>query len=155
MKSITEWFADYSQYHRNKINIRIHWICVPAIFFSVVAMLASIPVPSIIQIHPIINFGLIFMILCLVFYLSLSITLSIGMLIMFSIITYVLSIPAGQFLIEHWYYSLLIFAVAWVGQFIGHKIEGKRPAFFKDVRFLLIGPLWVLSHLYGALKIKI
>jgi uncharacterized membrane protein YGL010W len=154
MKSINEWFADYSQYHRNKTNIRIHWICVPAIFFSVVAMFASIPVPSIIQIHPIINVGLIFMILCLLFYLSLSITLSIGALIIFSIITYVLSSPAGQFLVGHWYWSLAIFVAAWIGQFIGHKIEGRRPAFFKDLRFLLIGPMWVLSHLYDALKIR-
>ena len=50
---------------------------------------------------------------------------------------------------------ILIFIVAWIGQFIGHKIEGKKPAFFKDLQFLLIGPLWLLSYIYNKLNIKI
>jgi uncharacterized membrane protein YGL010W len=44
--------------------------------------------------------------------------------------------------------SIAIFVVAWIGQFIGHKIEGKKPSFFDDLRFLLIGPLFVLGFLY-------
>ena len=48
-----------------------------------------------------------------------------------------------------------IFIIAWIGQFIGHKIEGKKPAFFKDLQFLLIGPLWLLSFIYNKLNIKI
>jgi uncharacterized membrane protein YGL010W len=53
-----------------------------------------------------------------------------------------------------WQVSLAVFVVAWIGQFIGHKIEGKKPSFFDDVRFLLIGPLFVLSFLYRRLKIS-
>jgi uncharacterized membrane protein YGL010W len=45
------------------------------------------------------------------------------------------------------YTSLLIFVVAWVGQFYGHHIEGKKPSFLKDLQFLLIGPAWVLEKL--------
>ena len=48
-----------------------------------------------------------------------------------------------------------IFTIAWTGQFLGHKIEGKKPAFFKDLQFLLIGPLWLLSFIYNKLNIKI
>jgi uncharacterized membrane protein YGL010W len=154
MKNISEWFEDYARYHRNRTNIRIHWVCVPIIFFSVVAMLASIPLPSIIQVHPMVNLGVLAMALALAWYLSLSVSLSIGMLAMFSIMTFVLSTDAGRFLVGHWYWSLVIFIAAWAGQFIGHKIEGRRPAFFKDLRFLLIGPMWVLSHLYDAVGIR-
>jgi uncharacterized membrane protein YGL010W len=35
--------------------------------------------------------------------------------------------------------------LAWIGQFYGHKIEGKKPSFLKDLEFLLIGPLWVIQ----------
>ena len=43
--------------------------------------------------------------------------------------------------------SVVIFIVAWIGQFYGHKVEGKKPSFIKDLQFLLIGPLWVLKKL--------
>ena len=55
----------------------------------------------------------------------------------------------------HLFIFLSIFIIAWIGQFIGHKIEGKKPAFFKDLQFLLIGPLWLLSFIYKKLNIKI
>ena len=53
-----------------------------------------------------------------------------------------------------WKTSIIIFVFAWIGQFIGHKIEGKKPSFFKDIQFLLIGPLWLLSFVYKKLGIK-
>ncbi|MEJ1960555.1 MAG: Mpo1-like protein [Gammaproteobacteria bacterium] len=49
--------------------------------------------------------------------------------------------------------SLAIFVTAWIGQFIGHALEGKQPSFFKDVQFLLIGPLWLVAALYRRLGI--
>jgi uncharacterized membrane protein YGL010W len=49
--------------------------------------------------------------------------------------------------------SIAIFVVAWIGQFIGHKIEGKKPSFLDDLRFLLIGPLFVLGFLYRRLRL--
>ncbi len=52
-----------------------------------------------------------------------------------------------------WLVSLAVFAGAWVGQFVGHKIEGKKPSFLKDVQFLLIGPAWLLSFVYKKLGI--
>ena len=52
-----------------------------------------------------------------------------------------------------WLTCLVIFVIGWIGQFIGHAIEGKRPSFMKDIQFLLIGPLWLLGHLYRKLGI--
>tara|TARA_B100000945_G_scaffold317325_1_gene319937 strand:- start:3176 stop:3421 length:246 start_codon:yes stop_codon:yes gene_type:complete len=53
-----------------------------------------------------------------------------------------------------WKVSLIIFVVGWIGQFIGHKIEGRKPSFFQDIQFLLIGPAWLLSFVYNKLGIK-
>ncbi len=53
-----------------------------------------------------------------------------------------------------WQNALGIFVVAWIGQFIGHHIEGKKPSFLKDLQFLLIGPAWLLSFIYKKLDIK-
>jgi len=50
-----------------------------------------------------------------------------------------------------WQLALGVFVIAWILQFIGHAVEGKRPSFFTDVRFLLIGPAWLLAFLYRAL----
>jgi len=49
--------------------------------------------------------------------------------------------------------AIAVFVVAWIGQFIGHKVEGHRPSFFTDLVFLLIGPLWTLRKLYQRIGI--
>ena len=41
--------------------------------------------------------------------------------------------------------------LAWIGQLIGHKIEGKKPAFLPDLVFLLIGPAWLMSKIYAKI----
>ena len=53
-----------------------------------------------------------------------------------------------------WQICLGVFIGAWIGQFIGHLVEGKRPAFFKDLQFLMIGPLWLLASIYRRLGIR-
>ena len=53
-----------------------------------------------------------------------------------------------------WQVCLAIFVVAWIGQFVGHAVEGRRPSFFKDVQFLLIGPLWILAFVYRRLGLS-
>jgi uncharacterized membrane protein YGL010W len=56
----------------------------------------------------------------------------------------------GAFLLE---LAIGVFVVAWIGQFIGHHIEGKRPSFFTDMVYLLVGPLWTLSKFYRRFDI--
>ncbi len=53
-----------------------------------------------------------------------------------------------------WRSALVVFVVAWIGQFIGHKIEGKKPSFLQDLQFLLIGPVWLLGFIYRNLGIR-
>ncbi|MDD3722912.1 MAG: DUF962 domain-containing protein [Lutibacter sp.] len=148
MKTINQWFDEYAVNHQNKTNQTIHFISVPAIFFSIVGMLMSIPsiiISDNLNINnPFLeNWAMPVLILLLIFYIGLSFSIFVRMLT-FSIVclmgNYFLSLVSPLI-----YSSLVIFVVAWIGQFYGHKLEGKKSLFLKDLQFLLIGPAWVFK----------
>ncbi len=151
--TVHEWFEKYGESHQNSINKIIHWICIPLIMFSLMGMLWSVPLPPTIQVHPLINLGTLLIIGAMIFYLKLSVPLALGMLFVGGTMLY------GNYLLSQntdylLQISLIIFFVAWVGQFIGHKIEGKKPSFFEDLKFLLVGPMWLLGFIYRSIGIK-
>jgi uncharacterized membrane protein YGL010W len=159
MRDIYQWNNEYGKYHKNKTNKLIHWLCVPLIMFSIFGLLSLSNFSY--ELNPgIIKFDFlnIFIILSLFFYVKLSIRLSIGMLLI-SMIFYFIVIKINQSqLFTNFQLGMiyaLIFTIAWIGQFIGHKIEGKKPAFFTDLQFLLIGPIWLLSFIYNKFNIKL
>ncbi len=148
-KSADQWFAEYGESHQDHTNEVIHWICVPLIFFGVLGFVWTLPVPGAWEdAMPWFNWSLVAIVLAFSFYARLSPALSAGLLL-FMALCY-----AGLVLIElfaPWPVGricLAVFAVAWIGQFIGHKIEGKKPSFLNDAIFLLIGPAWLMSRLY-------
>lgn len=154
MRKIEQLLSEYGESHQNHTNKAIHWICVPLIMFSIIGLLWSIPTPE--AFHSIgfpVNFGTISLLLALVYYVSLSLPLTIGMVFITA------AIIAGNYYLEQsgiaplWLISIVIFVGAWIGQFIGHGIEGKKPSFFKDLQFLLIGPAWIMSFVYKKLNI--
>ena len=157
MKTIHDWFNEYGESHQNKTNKIIHWICIPLIFWSIIALLSLIP-QKIISLDCNYNFfhwGTIVIIFGLFFYLRLSFKIFLGMAF-FSL--YVLldiwimyKILGGNILM---YLAISIFIFSWILQFFGHKIEGKKPSFIKDVQFLLIGPAWLLGYIYKKIGIK-
>ena len=154
MKTIHQWLDEYGESHQNETNELIHWICVPLIFFSVTGLLFSIKLPfSISGIN--INVAYIVMLLALIYYFSLSRTLWFGLLL-FQVLCMALCLLIEQSgLISLWLLSVIIFVLAWIGQFYGHKVEGKKPSFFKDIQFLLIGPAWLMSFIYKRMGIGI
>ena len=156
MRNIHDWNEEYGLYHKNRINKIIHWICIHLIIFSLFGLLSLMSYEfDIGEGHYKINTLGIFIILVLGYYLRLSKTLALGMLIislLFAGIIDFISLNSQSTLL---YLYLGIFVLAWIGQFIGHKFEGKKPAFFKDLQFLLIGPLWLLSYIYNKLNIRI
>ncbi|GAB1309769.1 DUF962 domain-containing protein [Urechidicola sp. KH5] len=150
MKTLHQWFDEYAVSHQNETNQSIHYICVPAIFFSIVGLIMSIPASSIANItnlnNPIIeNWATVILLMVLIFYLRLSFSMFIK-IALFSIACIVGNYYLAQFL-PLLITSVSIFVVAWIGQFYGHKIEGKKPSFLKDIQFLLIGPAWVIYKL--------
>ena len=153
MRTVEQWFGEYGESHRNPRNELLHMICVPAIVLTVIGFLWSIPVPAAFaETSPWLNWATIVIVLAIAYYFALSATLGIGAAIGLGILSYIVSL-LDTLAWPLWLTCLVIFVVAWIGQFVGHAIEGKRPSFFKDLQFLLIGPLWLLGHLYRRLGI--
>ena len=150
MRTMQQWYSEYAESHQNKLNQNIHYICVPLIFFSIVGLFMSIPndfLADLLGLNSLLvaNWAIIGLILPLVFYARLSITVFLRMLIFSAICiiaNYYLSLAANLLIA-----SIVIFALAWIGQFYGHHIEGKKPSFLKDLQFLLIGPAWVFEKI--------
>lgn len=155
MKKINSLLDQYGESHKNGTNKLIHWICVPAIFFSIVGLVSIIPFPWEINIYEGINlsWALFALILVLLYYVSLSIPLSLGMLL-FSIGCLFLCSQINESKYSLWIY-IGVFAVSWVFQFIGHNIEGKKPSFLQDIQFLLIGPAWLMHFILKKLNIPV
>ena len=157
MRKIDQLLAEYGESHQNSTNKTIHWICVPLIFLSVVGLIASIPSSMVQSVlgknNPYANWAAIALILVLIYYVSISIPLSIGMMLFGALCLFIVNFIAQANVAPLWVVSLLIFFVAWVGQFYGHKVEGKKPSFLKDVQFLLIGPAWLMHFIYKRVGI--
>tara|TARA_R110000787_G_scaffold117879_1_gene228573 strand:+ start:195 stop:653 length:459 start_codon:yes stop_codon:yes gene_type:complete len=150
MKTAQDWFDEYAVSHQNHTNQMIHYICVPAIFFSVIGLLMSIPtgiLESIFELkNPLLeNWAIVVGVFISIFYLRIGFWYFVQMLF------FILLAIIGNFWLGNvtnvLYASITIFVIAWIGQFYGHKVEGKKPSFIKDLQFLLIGPLWVVKKL--------
>jgi len=110
--------------------------------FSVLGLVWSIPTPELFQNSMLLNWSVFFSTICMIFYFSLGI--STGLLMLAFLVPMLVGVYAlDSFGLSVLWISVVVFVVSWVGQFIGHKIEGKKPSFFQDIQFLLIGPLWV------------
>ena len=152
MKNIQQWLSEYGESHKNETNKMIHWICVPSIFFSIVGLLYGIKLPfSISNIQ--MNIAIIVMILVIFYYASLSKTIWIGMLVFSIACLGICHIAESSGILPLWLFSLVVFILAWIGQFYGHKVEGKKPSFLQDLQFLMIGPAWLMSFIYKKLGI--
>lgn len=153
-RTTAQWLSEYGESHQDPVNKRIHWICVPLIVLSLVGLLWSIPRPAVAAAWPVVlNWATLFLAASVFYYLFLSRPLAIGMLL-FAVVLTAAAWGLSQLPPPLWALSLGIFVLAWVGQFIGHRIEGKKPSFFKDLQFLMIGPLWLLAHLYERIGIR-
>lgn len=152
MKTLSEWFEEYSISHQNRTNKKIHYICVPAIFFSVVGLVFCIPNDSLLTttgLHPVIaNWAFIILLFVLLFYYKLSLSMGLKMTVFAAFCLIGNYIMAKE--VSLLWFSIGVFAIAWIGQFYGHKIEGKKPSFLKDLQFLLIGPAWVIDSLFDG-----
>lgn len=156
MRKIDLLFAEYSESHRNSTNKLIHWICVPLIFWSILGFISLIPSKSIgfIYIGEISYVSFAAIALVTIFYIRLSVVVSI---IMFILMVIMESFAYGiniRFKENAWMVYLSVFVITWIFQFVGHKIEGKKPSFLKDLQFLLVGPIWLLSFILKKLGIR-
>src|SRR6478736_4176592 len=145
-REVDRWLGNYSEDHRNPTNIVIHWICVPLILWTVIALLWVAPVPAVLG-----RAGLwagVAMFAALTFYLRLSRARGLAMFVAFDalgLITEALYRALGPAALM--WLAIGVFVVAWIAQFVGHKVEGKRPSFLTDLAYLLIGPAWIVAKI--------
>lgn len=146
-RPVDRWFAHYSDDHRNGTNQAIHVVAVPAILWSVVALLWSVPVPG--QWFTTGIWAGLAMFAAWMFYNRLSRRLGYGMLISFFVIGCLCRLLEERIGIAGLLWLAAgVFVLAWIAQFVGHRIEGRKPSFFTDLVYLLIGPAWVMSKFY-------
>lgn len=154
------YFDKYAESHQNPTNKLIHWICVPLIVFSLFGLVWAIPFPYLKflgRYNGFVNWASFLLAFSCYYYYKLSPVLSYLMVLVLFAFSYgVIEIlglqkAGGPAL---WLVCLIIFVLAWIGQFIGHKIEGKKPSFFDDLQFLLIGPIWLLHFILKKYSIR-
>ncbi|MGB0135353.1 DUF962 domain-containing protein [Dokdonella sp.] len=153
MRTVNEWFGNYSKDHCNPVNRAIHWVCVPAILWAVMAALWAIPVPDAIG-RPGFWCGLA-IVGAFAFYWRMSRPVGAAMLlvfIVFGLSCELLYRAVGS--TSMFWIAGSVFVLAWIGQFIGHLIEGARPSFFTDLAYLLIGPAWLTGKLMRKMNIR-
>ncbi len=141
MRTIADWFELYGESHRNPVNKRIHWACVPLIQWSVLALLWAAWPPA----------AVVVIVAAIAFYAVLSPPLAFGMLGVSALMCAPFPLIDRGTLAA---VAIAVFVGAWIGQFIGHRIEGHKPSFLDDVKFLLIGPAWLLGFIYRAAGIR-
>ena len=154
MKTIDTWLEEYGESHKNPTNKLVHWVCVPVIFWTVVALLWSVKLPVELAPGLALNAAMIAVALVFIYYVTLSVKLSLGLLLFTAACLYISWFVETHVSFPLWAIALIAFVLAWVGQFWGHKVEGKKPSFLKDLQFLMIGPAWLMSFIYQRLGIK-
>ncbi len=140
--------AEYGDSHQNATNEIIHWVCVPAIFFSILGAISCIPAGPLAALEPwlgnLANWALPAVIFVGIYYV---VGLGAGCLVLAGFISAHSAVPL-------WAICAGIFAISWVFQFFGHHVEGKKPSFLKDVQFLLIGPAWLMHFIYRKIGLR-
>ncbi len=139
-RRVDQLIAHYGQSHQNPSNELIHFIAIPLIMVSLVGMLFAV--------HPFVAYA--FVAASLVYYARLSMVFLAAMGVC-SLLGIAIVLAMGPQVLP---ISVAVFVGAWILQFIGHKLEGKKPSFFEDIQYLWVGPLFVLSKLFAKLRIR-
>ena len=155
MRPIDQLLETYGESHKNATNKLIHWVCVPAIMFSLLTLLFAIP--FFVERSLWANWAFVLLVGAWIYYARLSMTMLIGFIVIGGLMLLgimalygLAGYDAGTLAL----YAVIIFVVAWIGQFIGHKIEGKKPSFLQDVQYLLIGPAWLMHFIFKKVGIS-
>ena len=144
------WLESYAGDHRHPVNQRLHELCVPLILWSAIALLWTVPVPALLG-RP--GFwSVAAQVLAFAWYWKHSRRLGGAMFVAFvllDLLTAWLFAELGASALR--WSAVAVFAVAWVGQFVGHAVEGRRPSFLTDLSYLLVGPAWLMDKLLRRL----
>ncbi|HSV46198.1 MAG TPA: Mpo1-like protein [Ramlibacter sp.] len=139
-RRVDQLLAHYGESHRNPRNELIHFVAIPLIMLSLLGLLFAA--------HPWAAYA--FVAASMVYYARLSAVFLAAMTLL-SAVGLALVHAMGSLVLP---LSVAIFVGAWIAQFVGHKIEGKKPSFLEDLQYLWVGPLFVLSKLFGRMGVR-
>jgi uncharacterized membrane protein YGL010W len=140
VRRVDALLAHYGSSHTHPTNELIHFVAIPLIMLSLCGLMFAL--------HPWMAYA--FIAASMVYYARLSLVFFASMCVWSAIIIVLLHAMGAKVLMA----SVLIFVGAWIIQFVGHKIEGKKPSFFEDIQYLWVGPIFVLSRLFIKLGIR-
>jgi uncharacterized membrane protein YGL010W len=139
-RRVDQLLAHYEESHRDPRNERIHFVAIPLIMLSLLGLLYCL--------HPWVAYA--FVAASMVYYARLSTVFLLAMAAL-SVLGLVLVQAMGEHALT---ISIALFVGAWIAQFVGHKLEGKKPSFFEDLQYLWVGPIFVLSKLFLKLGVR-
>lgn len=139
-RKVDQLLAHYAESHRHPDNERIHFVAIPLIILSLVGLFYAL--------HPWVAYA--FIAASMVYYARLSAVFLLAMGVVSAIVV-ALVWAMGESVLP---ISAAIFVAAWIAQFIGHRIEGRKPSFFEDLQYLWVGPIFVLSKLFLKLGVR-
>jgi uncharacterized membrane protein YGL010W len=139
-RKVDQLIAHYGSSHTHPTNELIHFVAIPLIMLSLCGLVFAI--------HPWAAYA--FIAASMVYYARLSWVFFFSMCVWSAAILALVHAMGSQVLVA----SIAIFVGAWIIQFIGHKIEGKKPSFFEDLQYLWVGPLFLLSKVFTKLGIR-
>jgi uncharacterized membrane protein YGL010W len=141
MRRVDELLAHYGESHGNPRNGAIHCVAIPLIMVSLVGLMYSL--------HPWVAY--VFLAASMVYYARIGSWVFFATMAVISVLAIVIVQSLGSALLP---VSIAVFVLAWIAQFVGHKIEGKKPSFFEDLQYLWVGPLFVLAKLFVRLGVR-
>ena len=145
MRRVDQLFLEYEAFHKDPRNKLCHYLGITLIVFTIVSLLEQVRLletPA----GPL-DLALPVVVGVVGFYLFLDVALGVGALFLLAA-----ALVGGRYV--PWPVSVGVFLFGWVLQFVGHAFEGKRPAFLRNGVHLLVGPLWILSHLYEKVGLR-
>lgn len=152
MKSVAENLTQYAAYHRDRRNVATHFVGIPMIVLAVVIALAAVSIPI-----GAMEFTLaaLLSIAACIYYFRLDLAFGLTMAVaLFAACAAASEILARLGIAGGLAAAAALFVAGWALQFLGHRFEGMKPAFFDDARQLLIGPLFVCAEAFFFLGAK-
>ena len=159
MKTADDWFDIYRHFHQHPVNQLIQCLCAPVIFFSVVGLLWVLPRGPLTDLNagvyqPYANWATAAIVLGLIYYFALSVRVGLGMLVWCALCLFGARVLELWGAAPVWVTSAVLLVFARIGQLVGYRLEGHRPALIQDLQFLMVGPAWLLHRIYRRLGIS-
>ena len=144
--NIDQVIEEYESYHQDPTNIKYHLVCVPLIMLSVLGVLNAIPV----SLGPL-GLGHLVAAIFLGYYLIFARAYFVSCVVLFGLLIIVDMVLSQLPLYTYVGLNIAIFFLAWVGQFLGHRHEGNKPAFVDNasgtIHYTFMAPILVVRHI--------